>query len=157
MEDDVKMPVSLVEGLEVTTTPDVDVEFRKAVEDFVTSNNYDPSRTPSTEDVGESLTVPDMVMDITEIISRFTRGLPVPQNAAINFDGDLTGFDRMDKLDKEDLRRRMVKRANELQKTLDDAHANHVKDAADAAFNARVDALVEAKLKSNVDPKINQE
>lgn len=120
------------------------VQPTSLVTSYATQSNYDPEDTHSSLPVGESVTVPDMVLSIEELISRYSRGLPIPENAAVNVDMDVSDFAKMDKFDKLEMARRLKHRQSVLQNEIDEAGAAELKKQLDEEFERRVDE----KLKS---------
>lgn len=74
-----------------------------------------------------SATVPDMALTVPELLDRFTRGLPLPANGAINDEGgmDLPNFDEMDLVEIQEYREFLSSRITEMQAEFEETSRVH--------------------------------
>lgn len=79
-----------------------------------------------------SMTQPNDVMSVKEVLDRFTRGLPLNSGDIGYYDDpdgmDMSDFDMMDKFEKEDFIREQREFVNELQRRYDEEQKDSQKD-----------------------------
>lgn len=68
----------------------------------------------------KSITIPDEAMSIREIMNRFSRGIPVPNERPIYFEGDVLNpdFNQMDLTEMEDYQKQMVDRLSQMRNSV---------------------------------------
>lgn len=91
-----------------------------------------------------SMTVPDMVMSMDEIIKRFTRGQAVPSMAAQFVEGDFTAYEDLDVFGRIDMSRKIANLRVKLMSEIDEFRR---KDQ-EAADKERFEAALAAGLKA---------
>lgn len=113
--------------------------------------SYDSSITFGTRDYGVTMTVPDQTMSVSEILSRYSRGLAIPQTPVFEASTDLSDFDSLDAFQKLDLARAYAKRVEVLKMNLTESKAKIARERAKRDF----DRAVDAKVASTVKPSSN--
>lgn len=91
-----------------------------------------------------SLTVPDMVMPLSEVIQRYTRGQAVPTLPAVYADIDLSPYDDLDKFQIIDLQRKLEYRSRLLKNDIELTKNKIRSQKEKAEYDARVAAAAKA-------------
>lgn len=118
---------------------------------FSTHYNYDATKFPGKIPGTDGMTVPEQALSISELFSRYTRGLPIPSALNMGFsDVDTTPYDNLDKLQKMDAARSVARTAKQLES---DANAILEKGRQKLASDDFQRAVAEAAAKLNVPPK----
>lgn len=115
---------------------------------YRTQRNYDYRETYRTSDRGVSMTDPSQHMSVQEIFQRFTRNIGgVPRNNLANFDQDMSMFDQMNNLERQQALMTLRSRVTVLRKHRDDLNAQAKAKADAARFEEEKLLFHESKLK----------
>lgn len=106
-----------------------------------TSMNYVPDERPEYFDrpTGPSMTVPDTLMSLREMVEKHTQGLPIPTFAPMYYDIDLPDLRKLDLTEIDELYDDIMTKRAKHQQDLDDAY--------EAAEEERIQRAVEARQK----------
>nr|WAE43843.1 MAG: hypothetical protein [Microviridae sp.] len=116
---------------------------------YETHRSYDFAQSFAPTPDWVSLTVPDQVLSLAEIISRYSRGQSLPPIAMPvgNTELDTSDFDHMDKFDKLTAARQAKQRAIDLEDQLTIRKSTLAKAKQQKAFDAAVDAKAKSLIK----------